>query len=208
MKQKDYILKLKERLRIGLPGQASHLKMLPLERRNNLPGNSGNPLPRSSSVLILLYPLDDYFGTLLIKRTEDLSVHSGQISFPGGKKDPEDQTPVHTALREAEEEIGITADDIYILGELSLLYVSPSNFEIHPVIGFVDQLQRLTPNPAEVEFIIELSLKNLYNLQTLTDLRVRSFEFKDVPCFRVNGHIVWGATAMILQELLDVMSEV
>jgi 8-oxo-dGTP pyrophosphatase MutT (NUDIX family) len=136
-----------------------------------------------------------------------LSVHSGQISFPGGKKDPEDHTPVHTALREAEEEIGILARSIVILGELSLLYVSPSNFEIHPVVGYVDQLQRLTPNPAEVEFIIELSLKNLHNMQTLADLRVRSFELKDVPCFRVNGHFVWGATAMILQELLDVLQE-
>lgn len=208
MMQKDFSLKLKERLRITLPGQASHQKMLPLERRKNWPDTSGNPQPKSSSVLILLYPLEDYFGTLLIKRTKDLSVHSGQISFPGGKKEPEDQTPVHTALREAEEEIGIFASSIDILGELSLLYVSPSNFEIHPVVGYADQLQRLTPNPAEVEFIIELSLKNLYDLQTLTDLRVRTFEFKNVPCFRVNGHIVWGATAMIIQELLDVMSEV
>jgi 8-oxo-dGTP pyrophosphatase MutT (NUDIX family) len=207
MMQKDLILKLKERLELSLPGQASHVKMLPLERRNDLPDFSGNSKPKSSSVLILLYPLDDYFGTLLIKRTEDLSVHSGQISFPGGKKDPEDKTPVSTALREAEEEIGITAGDIDILGKLSLLYVSPSNFEIHPVIGFTQKLNNLKPNPEEVEFIIELPLKNIDSCRTVSDLTVRSYKLKQVPCFMVNGHTVWGATAMILQEFLDVLYE-
>lgn len=207
MKHKDYILELKKRLKHSLPGQASHIKMLPLERRKDLPNTSGNPLPKSSSVLLLLYPLDDYFGTLLIKRTEDLSVHSGQISFPGGKKDPEDKTPVHTALREAEEEIGITAGSIDILGELSLLYVSPSNFDIHPVIGFTKQLNDLKPNPEEVEFIIELPLKNIDSCRTVSDLTVRSYKLKQVPCYTVNGHMVWGATAMILQELLDVLNE-
>lgn len=181
--------------------------MIPLERQPVMERIYHPQNPKSSSVLIVLYPLENYFGSILIKRTEDLSIHSGQISFPGGKKDPADQSVVHTALREAEEEIGILPGNIEIVGILSPLYVSPSNFEINPVIGFVDQLQELNPNSEEVEYIIDVPLRNLNSSYTLTDLVVRNQQLKNVPCFMVKGHIVWGATAMILQELLDVLHE-
>lgn len=158
-----------------------------------------------SSVLIALYPLGDGLGTLLIKRTPDNTPHSGQISFPGGRQDPGDLTPVHTALREAREEIGLDADRIQVLGSLSPLYVAPSNFTIHPVVGYIAQPGGLTPSPEEAEYIIELPLHNLEDYMAHVDIEVRGYTLKQVPCFSHSGHIIWGATAMILQELLDVM---
>ncbi len=189
---------------MGLPGQTSHFKMLPAERRRSLRPDIGSLEPKQSSVLILLFPLDDFLGTILIKRTEDDSVHSGQISFPGGRRDESDTSHIQTALREAEEEIGLRPQKIRIIGEISPLYVSPSNFMIYPVIGYTGERPELLPNPSEVEYIIELQLKNLETFRTEADIKVRGYKLTEVPCFSVNGHVVWGATAMILQELLDV----
>ena len=206
MKHGLIIESLQQRIRMGLPGQISHFKMLPAERRSSLRPVFDSLEPKQSSVLILLFPLDDFLGTILIKRTEDNSVHSGQISFPGGRREESDASHIQTALREAEEETGIRPEKIRIIGELSPLYVSPSNFMIYPVIGYNQKRPDLLPNPSEVECIIEISLKNLETFRTVADLEVRGYKFSQVPCFSVNGHIVWGATAMIIQELMDVFA--
>jgi 8-oxo-dGTP pyrophosphatase MutT (NUDIX family) len=208
MKPQEFILALKKRLQQGLPGQSAHFKMLPIERRPVMKHLQGSPAPMASAVLILLYPNDGFVGTILIKRTEDLSVHSGQISFPGGKMEPDDYSIVQTALREAEEEIGIPPDKVEIIGTLSPLYVSPSNFEISPVIGFIRKPERYKPNVTEVSAVIELPLKQIESHRTQVDLIVREYTLSQVPCFSVNGHIIWGATAMILQELMDVLAEI
>lgn len=208
MEHKELGLALRRRLENSLPGQDSHWKMLPFERRPAMKYVDGNPAPRPSSVLILLYPIGSYLGTILIRRTQDLSVHSGQISFPGGKQEPADISPIHTALREAEEEINLQPGRVEILGRLSPLYVSPSNFEITPVVGFIDEPGKLTPNPAEVDHIIEIPLNIIESLRTNVDIAVREFVLKQVPCFNYNGYIVWGATAMILQELLDLLAQI
>ncbi|MBE0662000.1 MAG: CoA pyrophosphatase [Bacteroidales bacterium] len=208
MELKKLGLVLKKRLENSLPGQDSHWKMLPIERRPAMKYIDGNPVPRPSSILILLYPMGNYFGTILIRRTQDLSVHSGQISFPGGKQDPTDLSPVHTALREAEEEINLQSGRVEILGKLSPLYVSPSNFEITPVVGYIDDPGKLTANPTEVDEIIEIPLNDLVSFRTNVDISVREFLLKQVPCFNIHSNIVWGATAMILQELLDVLADI
>lgn len=188
----------------ALPGQESHFKMLPPERRTQMKPNPGTPPPVSGSVLIMLFPMEDHYGTLLIRRTEDNGVHSRQISFPGGKSDPHDTTPVDTALREGEEEIGLDSRKIEVLGTLSPLYISPSNFEITPVVALGERPENLEPNPAEVEYVIELPLKNLEQLRETIDISVRGYFLREVPCFNFAGQIIWGATAMVLQELLDV----
>lgn len=205
MDQKDFILALRKKLQHQLPGEESHFKMIPHERRPDVSYKGGNILPVASSVLILLYPHDIFPGTILIKRTVDDSVHSGQISFPGGKREKNDDSLVQTALREAQEEIGITPGNIEIIGSLSALYVSPSNFEIMPVVGYSDKPVGLKPNPAEVDLIIELSLSGLDACRAEADLEVRGYMLRKVPCFHINDHVIWGATAMILQELLDVI---
>jgi len=201
------ISKLKARLQQRLPGLDSHLKMVPFEKRETLNRISRNPEPKKSSVLILLYQTNDTLETLLIKRSEGMSVHGGQISFPGGKRDEADCSAIDTALREANEEIGVSRNIIEIIGTLSPLYLSPSNFEIIPVIGFTTKHFELTPNPAEVDEVIRLPIEVLDRLRNTTDIPVRGLTFYNVPCFSINGHIIWGATAMILQELLDVVQE-
>lgn len=203
--QNELIEKLRLSLAAPLTGEISHFKMLPSERREAIKPPETRQIPVAGSVLILLYPKNDFFATVLIKRTEDNGVHSGQISFPGGKQDSDDISSINTALREAEEEIGVKPFNIEVIGTLSPLYVSPSNFEITPVVGITNKLEKLVPNPAEVDYTIELPLKNIDKLRTNIDLQVRGKTFKQVPCFNLNGNIIWGATAMILQELLDVM---
>jgi len=208
MRQKTIIESLKRGLAGQLPGEKAHFKMIPRTRLADIKPIYRALVPKESSVLILLYPLNDFLGTILIKRTEDKSVHSGQISFPGGKKDKNDKSHIQTALREAEEETGINPENITIIGRLSSLYVSPSNFMIHPVLGYIEKIVDLKPNPTEVEYIIELPLNNLGSYRTETDLEVRGYKLTQVPCFCLNGHVVWGATAMILQELLDILETI
>jgi len=199
--------KLKTRLKQELPGHQSHLKMVPFERRETIRNLEKCSDPKASSVLILLYSSNGALETLLIKRSQDHSVHSGQISFPGGKRDDADISAVETALRETEEEIGLSRIMIEIVGTLSPLYVSPSNFEITPVIGFTTNLFEPAPNPAEVDEVIRLPIALLDGSRKTIDLQVRGFTLYQVPCFSINGHIIWGATAMILQEFLDVLRE-
>ena len=118
----------------NLPGLLSQLKMAPVTRINELKMPSNNDT-RKSAVLILFYPKNNQTTIALIKRSVDNSVHSGQISFPGGKVEKDDLSLAHTALREANEEIGINLVTVKIIGKLSKLYIPPSNFDVYPIIG-------------------------------------------------------------------------
>ena len=191
--------KVQERLSLGLPGVEGQQKMAPSVRF------SGDRLPdpglsQQSSVLILLFPQNGTWGTIFIERTQ-IGPHAGQISFPGGKKDPGDKTELSTALREAHEEVGVQQDSITILGQLSKLYVPNSNFWISPFIGMVDLIPNWQPNPSEVKSILTVNLPDLFDdsnkKRKLLVLRGISI---DAPYYDVSGHMVWGATAMILSE--------
>ncbi len=205
MQPSALIRNLKEKFQLPLPGIESHLKMVAVERMEYLAKARANLNSIQSSVLVTLYPLDNGLGTILIKRTTDSTPHSGQIGFPGGKKEDFDLTSADTALREAWEEIGLLSHHVKILGALSPLYVLPSNFTINPVVGFIEQPGTLVPNPGEVEYVIKLPLQQLREHIAFLDMEVRGYQLRKVPCFSMNGHIIWGATAMILQELLDVL---
>ena len=209
MNKPDIAAILREKLKGELPGESSHLKMIPFERRTKIRFEPQSALPKASSVLLLLYPVqgDALPGTVLIKRVIDNGVHSGQISFPGGRQDDTDVSAIHTALREAKEEIGLNSSRLEVLGTLSPLYVSPSNYLIQPVVAFSCDPGQLVPNPSEAEYLIHLRLQNLESFRTEVDLEVRGFTLRNVPCFATNGQIIWGATAMILQELIDILRD-
>ncbi len=199
---------LEIRLREPLPGKEAHLQMSPrpvdLRRfESRLPDNH-----RKSGVLILFYPESGRAFFPLIKRPEYPGVHSGQVAFPGGKMEPNDQNVIQTALREAEEEVGIDRSKVEILGRLSDLFIPTSNFLVSPVIGFTEKKPDLIPEEKEVSRIISTELLQLFDpevrKQTLLDLGPN---FKlDTPYFEIDGEMVWGATAMILSELIQVFN--
>ena len=168
-----------------------------------------NVEPRESAVLLLLYPKHDALHFVLTRRAERLGHHSGQISLPGGRVDPDDVDVAATALRETREELGIALDGIDMLGQLSELYVPPSNFVIRPVVAHVPIAPEFVPNADEVAEIIEAPTSILLDANirgsSLRKLVSQSGRVVVTPHYLIEGHIVWGATAMILSEFEAVL---
>ena len=166
--------------------------------------------PRESAVLALFYP-DKYNNTffLLMQRASYNGVHSSQISFPGGKKDKVDADLSATALRETEEEIGITRKDIRLVRKMSQTYIPPSNFLVTPYIGILDAPPIFNTND-EVESLIEVPIDELLSDYCIGVKNMTSsyMEDVDVPCFRFSNMVVWGATAMMLSEIKDLLAPV
>lgn len=202
-----YIKKIKKSLALSLPGEKAHNKMLPTMADNSFVERIENTTTKEGSVLILLYPKAGKIYFPLMLRPNYNGVHGGQISLPGGKKEKQDKDFIATAVREAEEEIGVVAKDIAILGTLTTLHVTASNFMVVPVIGFSRSTPSFNPNPYEVEAIIETSMEDLMNddLVKVKKLHVRGFDL-EAPYFDINGQIVWGATAMILNEFKSILN--
>ncbi len=199
-----FIHHLKSTLALPLPGREAQFKLEPPTRKNypeKIPSNV-----RLGAVLALFFPLNNSNRLIFIQRTQSRGVHSGQISFPGGKHEKTDQTMLNTAIRETIEEIGISPDEINILGKLSLLYIPPSNFLVHPFVGFVSKPPVFNPDPKEVSEVFSVSVSDLLNESCIQQMDTAVHNFKiTVPCFYVNGKVIWGATAMILSELLEVI---
>jgi len=194
-----------------LPAIAAHAKMAPAGRAESLlPEFYANKNARNSAVMMLCYPKDNLTHLVLIRRNTYPGIHSAQISFPGGKVEAADKDLAHTALRETFEEIGIAQDKVNIVKAFSSLYIPPSNFLVFPFLGIATQPVRFLPNPAEVEQVIELPLHVLLDDSTITAVEIAtSYAQKiSVPAFIVQGHIVWGATAMILSELKETIKSV
>lgn len=178
----------------------AHRRMAPGSRELIVP-NTETP-PREAGVLVLLYPEPETLHIVLTRRVDHLRGHAGQVSFPGGKRDPEDPTFIATALRETEEELGILPDDVTILGTLSQIYIPPSHYLVNPVVGFLEATPYFRPNPDEVAEVFSVSLSDLLN----DHYKHHEFrEFKGtrvkIPFYSVRGHKVWGATAVMLSEL-------
>lgn len=201
-----FVQQLEVRLSQALPGFAAHMKMLPESRRND-PLKAGDDA-RQSGVLILLYPVGDEVHLVLIERTNDGGAHSGQIALPGGKKEPFDQTIMDTALREAAEEVSLDASEVRILGSLSPLYINVSNFEVHPVVAVASKKPELNGSAFEVARILEPTLAEIFADHTEAKVysNINPKQFWKAPVFQLPDEtIIWGATAMILSELEDIL---
>jgi len=156
-------------------------------------------------VLVLLLPPADAPRVVLTVRRDDLPDHGGQISFPGGRREGS-ETLRETALRESEEEIGLAPASVRLQGDLTPLYIPPSNFCVHPVVGATAADGALRPCDGEVERVLRVPVRTLLDPDThVVEPWVLKGRSIDVPYYAVDEHAVWGATAMMLAEVLDIV---
>jgi 8-oxo-dGTP pyrophosphatase MutT (NUDIX family) len=195
---------LKEELGKGLPGEKGQGLMAPASRR-------GYKVPISQetkvgAVLIPIFKKKGIYHVVLFQRPEYDGQHGGQICFPGGKVEQFDKTMAHTALRETWEEIGIPSENIELIGELTPLHIPVSNFLVHPFLGFVNGDPEFQPDALEVQKIIVTPVSVLFNIknQMIGEMEHDGKTFT-IPYFDIAGHVVWGATAMIISEWLEIM---
>lgn len=206
----NHLIQLLERvLKSPLPGRSAQMMMspVPIDMRRFEPVLPSNH--RKSGVLILFYPdkMGSYFP--LIKRPEYVGFHSGQVAFPGGKMEISDENIVQTALREAEEEVGVDRRLVQVLGKLSDLYIPTSNFLVSPIVGFLEKSPDFIPEAKEVSRVIQTELPLLFKpeVKKRKILKLGPDLNLNTPYFEIDGEVVWGATAMILSELIQVLQE-
>ncbi len=199
-----FIKYLKNRLKQKLPGSISQNRMAAKRTPEINPSRGAD----KAGVLILLFPRKGDLSTILIKRSEYPGPHSGQISFPGGKTEKSDISQIETALREAAEETGLDPDLISVLGTLTPLYIDVSNIEVLPVVGYTDRQPDFLIDPVEVKYLIQISLKRLTDnsLRTEKKLSVNGISI-NAPGFEIRNEFIWGATAMILSEFKEIVSD-
>ncbi len=204
----SFISGLKDRLQLDLPGRKAQELMAPRPIDESRFKENPNFPAKLGGVMVLLFERDGDWWIPLMKRPEYNGHHSGQVSFPGGKKEKIDQSLVETAFRETWEEVGIQKNQIELLGNLSELFIIASNFKVLPTVGLLDAPPTYTPDDKEVESILEVSLSALKdpNLRGEETMHFGQYTIQS-PYFDVDGHVVWGATAMMLSELLFVIEE-
>ncbi|WP_100612857.1 NUDIX hydrolase [Confluentibacter lentus] len=196
---------------IQLPAEESHLKMIPPSRKAllNVQIEAVN-LAKKAGVLALFYP-DENNQTkfILILRKTYEGIHSAQVSFPGGKLEVQDTSLKEAAIRETFEEVGVSKNAIEILRALTQVYIAPSNFYVHPFMAITPKTPFFKLQEDEVEALIEVDLRHFLDDNIVTTKRVKASYNIDVevPTFLLNDHIVWGATAMILSEIKDLLKE-
>ncbi|WP_369049020.1 CoA pyrophosphatase [Tenacibaculum sp. UWU-22] len=196
------LLKVKE-----LGGLKTQYKLAPATRLQYTPEKIKNKNPKKAAVLALFYPDKNNKTTfLLTKRASYNGTHSGQISFPGGKTEKTDLNLQETALRETYEEVGVSTPTIKVIRELTDIYIPPSNFLATPFIAYTNTQPNFKYN-SEVAELIEVLASDLLNKLNLTSAKISTPYMKNVtvPCFKLNNYVVWGATAMILAEIKELL---
>lgn len=195
---------IKQQLILPLPGKKIQYQMAPEGRDKKLPKK--NTLPKKGAVLILLFAKNDELFFLLTERADNLKFHSGQISFPGGSFEDSDTTLQQTALRETFEETGFKVCENQIIGKLTPLYIPVSNFEVFPFVAISSETPKWKKNNSEVKSLIEVSLSDFIHQQPLMMYKDTGSKKIKIPYFLISNKIVWGATAMILNEFKAILT--
>ncbi|MCH4822832.1 CoA pyrophosphatase [Gramella lutea] len=206
---KNRISKLKK---MQLPGESAHRKLAPLIRINELSEiDMFKRNPEEAGVMAVFYPDENEETRLvLILRKTYKGVHSNQVGFPGGRVEAGDRDLKDTALRETEEEVGISQGEVEVLKELTQLYIPPSNFLVQPYLGLLQFTPKMVPQESEVEEILEVKLSDFLNDENVvTETLSTSYANEiEVPAYKLNGHIVWGATGMMLSEIRELLLKI
>lgn len=204
-----FIQQIQQVLINHLPGAEAQMLMAPASRNQQMKAFPENFQGTPSSVLILFFPDNGQIKIPFIKRPQYDGVHSGQIAFPGGKFEEEDNSLQTTALREANEEVGIDPARVSIIGNLTSLFIPPSRFNVLPVVAYTHEKPDFVADENEVDRIILISLDELLDEHNHTQKKIRISDgfHLDVPCLYIQGHVIWGATAMILSELIEVIKK-
>lgn len=191
-------------------GQKAQVEMAPLPDVSQRFDRASAKQARQSAVMILLYKQNDLIKFPLIVRPQYPGVHSGQIALPGGKYEEGDKDLVYTALRETEEEVGISMQDVEVLGQLSELYVPPSNFNILPVVGIHPAIPEFILQESEVDELVIADMKALNDSSKRKEKEMTFYSGTKVkvPYFDIENKVVWGATAMILSEFATIINHI
>ena len=206
--QDTFIERLTERHQQGLPGRDYQLKMAAILKRSIF---DAPPTARKAAVLMLLFPKNGEWQLVLTERTgNDNDPHSRQISFPGGSVEVLDVDLTATALRETYEEIGVDPSVVQVIGRMTDLYIPVSNFHVQPFLAWTKEAPQYRRQETEVKQVMETPLSVLQNEANwkVKDIRIsETYDLKNVPYFEVFGKAVWGATAMMISELLEIIKE-
>ena len=205
MDSTEFLLKLEDSLQREKPGLAAQFRMVPDPRPGDKVYQEAQDSCLRAGVLVLLYRLHGRVCVLLTQRTTHGLHHRSQISFPGGQQDPGEDLQ-QTALRETSEEVGVTRHSLHILGELTPLFIPPSNYCIYPFVASASERPDFRPSEQEVAQVLEIPVVHLMDPQ---NLKYEKWELRgqevSVPFYAFQKHKIWGATAMVLSELLDIV---
>jgi len=199
---------LEKKLAGSKPGLKAQLGMCPNPRPGHQAYFEVEDTCLKAGVLVLLYPREDRLHLVLTRRTDEVDFHKGQISFPGGRQEAGEGLE-QAALREAQEELEVDPKSVRILGMLTPLYISPSNYCIYPVVALAENRPDFEPSQVEVAEVLEIPLDHLFSpknvrreMWTIRDVEVT------VPFYVFGEHKIWGATAMVLAELMEMVKEI
>jgi 8-oxo-dGTP pyrophosphatase MutT (NUDIX family) len=204
----EFIVQIAHTIRYNLPGEIAHIPLSPLHRPVTSEVMQNLTEYKASAVAVLLFPLENTYHCVLIQRTEYNGKHSGQISFPGGKKDSKDTDLLATAKRECFEEIGVDVSDSDYLGKLSNVYIPVSGFLVEPHVFYYPEVPAFVQQEREVASVFTISLEELLAHDVIGEMKVETenalVKLK-VPCFKIRDKQIWGATALILNELREIL---
>lgn len=197
---------------MSLPGENAHRKLAPLIRIDELSKIDMSTMnPQEAGVMAVFYPgVEAETRLVLILRKTYKGVHSNQVGFPGGRVEESDFDLQETALRETEEEVGIPRNEIEVLKKLTRLYIPPSNFWVQPYLGILEKTPKMTAQETEVEAILEVKLSEFLDDRNVIkqNLSTSYASNIEVPAYKLNGHVVWGATGMMLSEIRELLLKI